>query len=309
MKEDILEQFDNNKHLYDSICENIEKLLTVLLRDAKIPIHQITNRTKSKDSLIKKIDIKSSKYSNIAEITDIAGVRIITYLESDVDRVAKIVENEFMIDTENSVDKRNLNVDQFGYKSLHYVVEFSKERLKLSENKKFNNIKVEIQIRSILQHAWAEIEHDLGYKGEISIPADFKRAFNRISALLESADIEFDRLKREIHQYEINIEKLIEEKPNDIKLNQVSLSSFVKTNKTMSRAREIIGKNYKCTFIENNNLIMELEKFEYFNISTIAELENIVNANANNYLSFVDIFTKKVDEVENYEAGEDDVLN
>lgn len=300
MKENILKQFDKTKHLYDLIGEKIKELLYVLLEDSQISIHQITNRTKSRNSLRKKIENKKSKYSSITSITDISGVRIITYLESDVDKVAQIIEKEFKIDYANSVDKRKLNVDQFGYKSLHFVVEFSEDRLNLTENKKFNNIKTEIQIRSILQHAWAEIEHDLGYKGEISIPADFKRGFNRLAALLESADIEFDRLKQQIYNYEDNIIKLIEEKPNDVKLNQTSLISFIKTNETMLKSREIISNNFKCHFVEGDDLVGELERFELFNINSIAELENIVNKNANYYLSFVDVFAKQI-------SGDDDL--
>ena len=79
--------------------------------------------------------------------------------------------------------------------SMHYVVSIHQNRLKFTEYKSYTNLKIEIQIRSILQHGWAEIEHDLGYKGAKGIPDEFKRDFNRISALLETADNEFDRLR------------------------------------------------------------------------------------------------------------------
>jgi len=77
---------------------------------------------------------------------------------------------------------------------LHYVASLISEREKLTEYKRFAGIKVEIQIRSTLQHAWAEIEHDIGYKGENSVPDSLKRNFSRVAALLEVADIELMQL-------------------------------------------------------------------------------------------------------------------
>lgn len=83
-------------------------------------------------------------------------MRIIIYFLSDIDKVAKLIEDEFHIDEANNVDKRKqVEADQFGYMSLHYIVSLLEERLKLGENKKFAGLKAEIQIRTILQHTWA----------------------------------------------------------------------------------------------------------------------------------------------------------
>ena len=65
------------------------------------------------------------------------------------------------------------------------------ERMVLRENKAFEGLKCEIQIRSVLQHAWAEIEHDLGYKSELTIPKEVRRSFSRLAGLLELGDKEF----------------------------------------------------------------------------------------------------------------------
>ena len=98
-------------------------------------------------------------------MTDITGVRVITYFADQVDEIAKVMEGEFNIDIKNSIDKRDiLDPDRFGYLSLHYViVSLSSARCALAEYRSFSELKAEVQVRSILQHAWAEIEHDLGY--------------------------------------------------------------------------------------------------------------------------------------------------
>lgn len=83
-------------------------------------------------------------------------MRIITYFSEDVDKIASIIQSEFEVDEHNSVDKRiKLDPVRFGYLSLHYVVKLNSTRVRLSEYIIFKDLKVEIQIRSILQHAWA----------------------------------------------------------------------------------------------------------------------------------------------------------
>lgn len=293
MKETILKQYDETASLFQSLGNKLKDIIIELLDDNRIAAHNVNFRLKEKGSLSKKIDVKPEKYRSINDITDICGIRIITFLESDVDRVAKILEKELNIDKINSIDKRLLKTDQFGYRSLHYVIELDSGRLMLSENKKFTGFKVEVQIRSILQHAWAEIEHDLGYKGEINIPENLKRNFNRLAALLETADVEFDRLKGEINKYEENIAIKIQEKPSEVKLDQASILSFVQSNQVFSNAREIVHKNIGCEFIERKDVSGELERFPLFQIKNIEELENSVSKNEGHFIRFVNAFSKK----------------
>lgn len=210
--------------------------------------------------------------------------------------MAEIIEKEFLIDPNNSIDKRKRNSDQFGYMSLHYVVSLNEQRQAISENIKFTGLKLEIQIRSILQHAWAEIEHDLGYKGVLAIPENFKRNFNRLAALLETADIEFDRLKRELLEYELKVKDDIISMPNEVLINQASISSFISTNRIFEKARNVIQLNTGCVFYEKVDFKSELERFELFKIETIGELDEKITQNEKHYLSFVDKFTERMTE-------------
>ncbi|MFL6282676.1 MAG: GTP pyrophosphokinase family protein [Pyrinomonadaceae bacterium] len=140
----------------------------------------MTVALKKRDSLMKKIQAKS--YTQLSDITDICGIRIITYYDEEVDAVARIIENEFEIDPENSVDKRKKAPDTFGYLSSHYIVRLRPVRLQLPEYGRFSQCQAEIQIRSIIQHAWAEIEHDLGYKSQNAVPPPVRRQFFRLAA-------------------------------------------------------------------------------------------------------------------------------
>ena len=291
MKDQILESYKSNKKTYHAFRERIINLLTDLLSVQEITIHQIGGRTKAIESLSKKIDDKGQNYNSIEDITDIVGIRIITYMESDVDAIANMVEKEFIKDSENSIDKRKLKADQFGYRSLHIVVSLNESRCELKEYKKYKGIKCEIQIRSILQHAWAEIEHDLGYKSEVSIPDQYKRTFNRLSALLESADIEFDRLKTDLVSYKNQISQLIEAEPELVDINKASLTSFVSTNLILLKAKTIIEKKTGLALSINDDLPdIIIKRIKYPGFKTIGDLEKALLESEKNYLSFVKEF-------------------
>jgi ppGpp synthetase/RelA/SpoT-type nucleotidyltranferase len=293
MKDQILENYKKNKKTYHDFRERVINLLTDLLAVQEINIHNIGGRTKTIDSLSKKIDDKGEKYSTIGDITDIIGIRIITYMESDVDSIAELIEKEFIKDIENSIDKRKLKTDQFGYRSLHIVASLNEDRCGLKEYKKYKGIKCEIQVRSILQHAWAEIEHDLGYKGEVSIPDQYKRTFNRLSALLETADVEFDRLKSQLNSYEKEIPELIENKPESVDINRASIISFLKSNPILLNARSIIERKTSISEIEdfNDTIFVGLREL---NFKFIGDLENALSKNEKQYLKFVDLFVEEM---------------
>ena len=290
MKELILEEFKQNRSNLDLFRERIQNLLQDLFTHSNIRIHQISCRTKELESLSKKIDSKFGKYKKLEDITDLVGIRIITYLESEVDNVAELIEQEFIKDPKNSIDKRILKADQFGYRSLHMVVSLNGSRSALTEYESYKNLKCEIQIRSILQHAWAEIEHDLGYKGKSAIPTSYARTFNRISALLETADNEFDRLKKELEQYEKDVPMLIQQNSEAVSINQASIKYFLETNSIMIEAQKIIQEITGANFYKSSDYSSMLNRLELFNIQNIAELEIMLKNDKDVFFSFIRIF-------------------
>lgn len=285
MKHKLTEDYKKNIEIYESCKSKTEGLIRELISQNGINYHKIEARIKDPNKLNEKIDRKNGKYSTLAEITDIVGIRIITYFEDEVDKIASIIESEFQIDKENSIDKRQIEADRFGYKSLHFVAALNDQRKRLTEYKRFKDIKIEIQIRSILQHAWAEIEHDIGYKGEYAIPDAFKRSFYRVAALLETADIEFVKIKEGLKQYEETIGDVIKKHPEDVEINAASLKSFILTNSTFANLQKQMSKHIE--FGEDLGLSdIYIEALHLLNITTIQQLETAIKTNQNRIIKF-----------------------
>lgn len=272
--ENILLEYDKKVDSYREYEETIFSLIKELLKDENIKIHNITSRLKSSKSLGNKIKLKD-KYSKLSDIMDIVGIRVITFFETDIDSVSRCLKHEFKIDEANSIDKREKEYDRFGYLSLHYVFKLSNSRNQLKEYQKFKDFKFEIQIRSILQHAWAEIEHDLGYKNEIGIPNKFKRDFSRISALLEVADLEFSRLKSSLENYQETIDEKVSSHPEIIDLNQLSFKSFVYNSSLLLSADKLLCKKTNHQLVMDEYDISEnyLKEFDFLGIESIKQLE------------------------------------
>lgn len=229
---EILTSYDTNKDTYDSYALSLKSLLNTLIRDGGYSIHSLDARVKTRDSLADKI-LSKAKYNCIEDITDIVGARIITHYSDDVDQLAKLIESEFVIDRENSIDKRvTLEPDRFGYLSLHYVVSLNKNRTILKEYASYKDIKAEIQIRSILQHAWAEIEHDIGYKSN-GLPNEIKRYFSRLAGLLEIADDEFIKIKESINARKEEIANVLKSGKGEDTLDLVSLREYIDKSKLL----------------------------------------------------------------------------
>ncbi|NOQ26149.1 MAG: (p)ppGpp synthetase [Bacteroidales bacterium] len=281
-----LKSYDENYQIFDNFRGSLELLLNILLKKNKIAVHSVTSRLKERDSLEKKVR-KKNKYNSISEITDIVGLRIITYFEDEVDKISELISTEFDIDKQNSLDKRIKDFDRFGYSSLHYVIKLSKERIALAEYSDFKDYKCEIQIRSILQHAWAEIEHDIGYKSRESIPDIAKRNFSRVAALLETADLEFTKLKESLNNYSESISTVFKKNPQFVELNDISLEYFANNNSLIFEIdSEIAKKNDGKVDKDYSFLDTYISQLNFLNIYNVKELETELIANREKIISF-----------------------
>lgn len=270
----------------------INILLKELIEQKSVPYHSIINRVKEKDSLGEKIDSKN-KYKSLDEITDIVGCRIITYFEDDVEKIVNLISEEFAIDIENSIDKKKmLDPEKFGYISYHIVCSINTQRGKLIEYTNYKTIKFEIQIRTILQHAWAEIEHNIGYKTEVQVPSEFRRKFSRLAGMLEIVDDEFTRLKNGIEDY---VQELSEKGLNNTDINSESMKIFIEKSRDIDDISTYIKNtfnfnNYELSDDENNDLILWMINHinKYTDFKTIDKLEIAIK----NHKKIIEIFTK-----------------
>jgi ppGpp synthetase/RelA/SpoT-type nucleotidyltranferase len=188
----LVARFQRDETAYDALKKNLELRLASLVERHRIPISPIRARVKAphrvKEKLLKK------QRTELFQLTDLVAARIVTYYADDVDLVGILIRTSFDCDWPNCDDKRDLlRAESFGYKSDHYVLKLSPDMVPPT----LEGIRVEIQVRSILQDAWAEIEHDeLGYTATSLVPREARRRLARAAALLESVEEEFRELRR-----------------------------------------------------------------------------------------------------------------
>jgi putative GTP pyrophosphokinase len=141
-------------------------------------------------------DPAKPKYPDpLKEVTDLAGIRVITFFPRTVAQVDAVVSREFEIMEKSDKSAALVREGRFGYQSVHYLVRLSERRRSLPEYSRFSSHVVEIQVRTILQHAWAEIEHDIQYKSVAIIPDLIRRRFMSLAGMLEIADREFQGIQ------------------------------------------------------------------------------------------------------------------
>jgi len=202
-KDTLFQEYNDKLPNYDRARENIKEALEEFLKEKNISFVTIESRIKDFESFYEKISRK--KYGNpFEENEDFCGIRIILYFQDDIEKVNKIIEENFII--EESENKSNkLEDNEFGYRSNHLIIKVKNSWCVTPNYKGLENIKIELQIRTVLMHTWAAIEHKLGYKNNQELPKDLKRKLYLMSAQLENADMQFQEIKNEAEtfQYEI----------------------------------------------------------------------------------------------------------
>lgn len=273
----ILEDYRKQKDDFIQLGDTVHSILDELCRDSGIKPLVIEHRVKKEKSLAGKLERSGGWYSTFEDLTDILGARVICFFSDDIDKIGKSVEERLVIDWDNSSDKRALiKADSFGYLSLHYICS-------LPFNAGYpDNIcgkKFEIQIRTVLQHAWAAINHDLGYKSEFGVPRDVTREFSRIAGLLEIADDEFVRTRDHMREYTENIrQKIIENKADDVHIDSISLNEYVKRNTKMQTFLHEISMiaNAEISEIDAENYIVQLK---FLGKETLGDLQQMMDEN------------------------------
>lgn len=283
---------------YERYCNKLQTLLEELLAAEGITYHVIESRAKTLDSFGDKLNREGKGYSDpIKEITDLAGVRIILYYTNDVIKVSDLIEREFSVDRQRSVDKKaTLAPDQFGYLSVHKIIRTSQSRSGLAEWALSIDFAAEVQIRTVLQHSWAAISHALQYKHEGDVPNEFRRRLNRLAGLLELADEEFASLREQQSILRKDIAEKVSEGKLDITIDSLSIAEFVRTSKLVkgvAREAELSGMEMEEVSIDDEAGVSQLVKASQMSsVSTIRELQNILRHSKSNWGTFFREFMK-----------------
>ena len=249
--------------------EAMQKEVLSMLREALerngLLVTAIESRIKTPERLPGKLALKGAKYTTLSDITDVLGARIITYYTDDVDRIAAMAEQLFEIDWTNSVDKRLLHqLDSFGYNSLHYICRLPNYPYRF-----------ELQLRTTLQHAWAAINHDTGYKSGVEIPREYLRRMNRLAGLLEMADDEFSRIRTEITDYRRRVQQLVQNgKLDDVLLDGDTFRSYLQIKPLDALNRRIAAINQ--AEIMDAPLIRYLRVLKELDCKTLGDVSRLI---------------------------------
>ena len=198
-----MEQYHERQAVYQRLAQEALEALRQALKKQHVAVIALEHRVKTESSLAGKLELKGAKYHTLDDVTDIMGMRVVTFYSDDVDKVAAIVNEIFQVDWSNSVDKRKLHrLDSFGYNSLHYICTLPKSVVDDPDMPLLNELRFEIQMRTALQHVWSTLDHDTAYKGGgVSIPHEYQRQFGRLAGMLELVDEEFSRLRNVLTDY------------------------------------------------------------------------------------------------------------
>lgn len=258
--------FTQNRSAYLALVDVVRATLESLLKVSHVDFLSVTGRAKTVDSFAEKIERKG--YVNPAkEITDLAGIRVITFIERDVARVCQIIRKSFHVHPDKSLDKaEELDVDRFGYRSFHFVCDLGPDRVKLPEFALYSDLLFEIQVRTVLQHAWAEIEHDRNYKLAGLLPSTLRRRLYSIAGMLEIADREFNDLASEVDAYAKDVAAATKKGDLDVELNSTSLEAFLKSKLTDTPIK-----------LEHRPLLPQvIDELRDYGIASLAELDKIL---------------------------------
>ncbi len=272
----ILDEYNANLSSFEKMKEIVRQQLEKCIHDANLYVTAIETRIKEEKSLEGKLALKGYKYKSISDITDILGARVITFYSDEVDKIAALVDKTFEVDWSESVDKRKaLELDQFGYMSLHYICRIPETLYHDEAHPEINRYRFEIQMRTALQHVWATMNHDIGYKSGIEIPSEHLRNLNRIAGMLELADEQFSRIRKEITDYRRNVQALVADGNfNEVPLDGDSFKSYIALQPFKKLIDKIAAINQAEVF--EDNMLRYLDVLRRMGFKTLGDIENLL---------------------------------
>lgn len=264
MEED--KSFDFKQHAQNAVAAYLEKrgffeelavvvrrIVEEALKRQDIKVHSVQARAKDPTGFGKKCaepsdeDPAEPKYPNpLGQITDLAGVRVITYFPNTLSEIDLVLADEFTVIEKSNKGADLIEEERFGYQSIHYLVRLTPQRSRLPEYEPYENAITEIQVRTILQHAWAEIEHDIQYKSSSVIPNEIHRRFMALAGMFEIADREFQAIQDADKRLTVQARSRVEEgQLEEVEITPDALKAFL--DQKLGPDRRIADFSYDWT--------------------------------------------------------------
>ncbi len=266
----LAKDYSSLKPRLDDLNREVRHIVERTFASSGIKIHSIVNRVKSEASVRAKLQVGQGEYGNIGLMTDLVGLRVVVLFLGDLPRIVELLSSEF--DVQNRDDKVAAlgEEDAFGYMSIHLDIKLKDEYC----GPRYDHLKdlnCEIQIRTLLMDAWANVSHHLDYKGKSSIPNDLQRDFHALSGLFYVADKHFELFFAESSRSQSEaVVAVANMTDQDLPLNLDTLEALLNSR---YRNRE------EFTRREASELV---EEFSYFGFNTISSVINVLEQHTGN---------------------------
>ena len=177
---------------FERAAKNVREAIELFLPTIEVAPLAVTSRVKNFRSFLEKVERKG--YDDpFVQNTDFVGIRILVFLPQEIPKVVELVRKEFLVIEEDD-KSTHLSANQFGYRSHHLLIAVPPSWSATPNYRGLDDLKIEVQIRTVMMHAWAEMEHKLQYKSEEEVPQKLRRKLSLLSAKIEEADDQFQEL-------------------------------------------------------------------------------------------------------------------
>jgi putative GTP pyrophosphokinase len=262
-----VEWYAANRQKFVELTEEVAGIIKKTLRSSGVKTYAVIPRAKDIERYKEKLKREKEIHYDPKEMQDLAGIRIVGFLNRDAQRISDIIRNTFEID-ENRTKTKAASPDVVGYRFItQFVAKLNRERANLPDFARFKGIHFEIQVMTVLQHAWAEIQHDDNYKGMLR--DDLRRRFNLIAGVLEVVDNEFENIMDEVEIYKKATSKA-RRTDLDIPIEPASLSRY------MHEKFGIINGVDPTIGSQTDYSADIIQKLAEMKITTLEELDRIV---------------------------------
>ncbi|MFI7068516.1 GTP pyrophosphokinase family protein [Kribbella sp. NPDC050124] len=220
------DRYGAEKTAYDRLCGEAIFSMKSELSGAGIKFHSVTGRVKDLEGFLEKIERKN--YDDpFVQTQDLVGIRIVCLFLSDIQKIETIVANMFdVISKDDHIESGP--VDSFGYMSVHYVCKLGSRHVG-ARYSGLTEQAFEVQIRTIVMDAWANISHQLAYKGELSVPEGLRRDFHALSGLFYVADQHFELFSKHAQDAQASAKAAIEtNEAQDLDINLESVIALLR---------------------------------------------------------------------------------
>lgn len=174
--DEIVKEFSDKRDIFDNYCQSLVSLCKTLLRRNSIENYFFQARTKNlerlkeklltvdpikRKTLVEKIaNSRCKEFKNWEDICDLSGIRIIFAFERHIHAFINVLKAELGGSIISVKEQGKIG----GYESVHILIRLQDDRINLPEYSDFKNLICEIQLRTLLDHAWSETSHKISYK-------------------------------------------------------------------------------------------------------------------------------------------------